>query len=192
MSFFKTPFADGYNTRQCPIDRSVLDVGGQPLVLFHKRGQSLENERTSNLVGLMRSLELGPVVDLTDNDWSWCQAQPENFNCHALSIGSTVGLTPHDWLEGKASPATFGINPVQLLLDHYFEPIHDRIVDNDIFVLRQSSEHHLVHSGFVRWINGSLIAVSKFGERQVFMTTLELVSTIFRDDFDTIDWYRSR
>ena len=190
MSFFKFYTMNPVCSQNKQIERSVCNVNGDPLVLFHKNGNSLNPEVTSNFVKLVRSLNIGPVVELEENNWRWCKAEPRNFNCHALAIGSSVGLTPNDWLEGKASPATLHINPVELLLDNYFETVSERLVDNDVFLLKDAESNHFVHSGFVRWIDSRLVAVSKFGEGPILMTSLELIATVFRNNFNVIEWRR--
>lgn len=172
------------------VDRSFIEVGGRQVVLFHKYGQSLQSEVATDYVQLMHGLELGPVCELFDENWSWCQANPRNFNCHAMAIGSAVGITPNDWLEGQASDSTSNSNPVGILLNEFYSPATGEILDNDVFVFRNSLTDHFVHSGFVRYIDDQLMAISKFGEAEIFVTTLELLATVFQDEFNELNWHR--
>ena len=175
--------------QRLPVQRSVCNVSGQPLVLFHKRGNSLIDERKPDYLELVEKLGLGPVVEIQDEGWQWCNSDPRDFNCHAVAIGSGVGLTPNDWLEGSASSSTLNVNPAQVLLDAYFVECID-LKDNDIFVLRDSKTGNLSHSGFIRIVDGVSWAVSKFGEGPICVTTFEMVSAVFEGSFDEVRWYR--
>jgi hypothetical protein len=174
------------------IERSIGLCFGIPLVLFHKRGNSLINEDQTQCVELLEKLNCGPVLEFEDNDWAWCQADPCNFNCHSLAIGSAVGLTPDDWLEGFASESTLYANPTQILLDSFYERIDNEESENDVFVLADSKTGKLFHSGFLRNIDGIPFAVSKFGEGPVLATSFTLISLVFGMSFDEVRWYRLR
>ena len=172
------------------IDRAVCDIAGRPLVLFHKRGISLVEDDHASCPELLRSLCAGPVIELQDENWEWCNADPRDFNCHAMAIGSGVGLTPEYWLEGCASASTLFENPAQVMLDVYYQKLNEQIADNDVFVLRDSKTDGLVHSGFLRNVDGINLAVSKFGEGPVCLTSFELLSSVYQGRFDQVQWYR--
>lgn len=172
------------------VERTFFDVNGSRVVLFHKDGQSLEQELTTDYIQMMRDLDLGPVCEVDSEGWLWCDADPVNFNCHTLAIGSAIGLTPDFWLEGIASGATLNTNPVGTLLNECYQSVSGELQDNDVFVFRNSETDHYVHSGFVRYIDDQLMAISKFGETKILITTLELLATVFQNDFDDLGWYR--
>ena len=162
------------------------------LVLFHKNGNSLVPKKSSNCSTFLRQLGHGPVVELNDNDWVWCGADVRDFNCHAMAIGSGVGLTPQDWLEGFASEATLQFNPAQVILDAFYEPVNSALQENDVFVLLDSTTGHLTHSGILRWVDGNAVAISKFGEGPVLMTSFALIAYVYSRVFDEVRWYRRR
>ena len=106
-----------------PVERTLFEVNGSRVVLFHKDGRSLEQEFASDYLQLMRSLDLGPVCEVDNDDWVWCRANPVNFNCHTLAVGSAIGLTPTFWLEGVASNLTLNSNPVGTLLTECYRNV---------------------------------------------------------------------
>ncbi len=190
---------------QAPIGRSWCQLKNRPLVLFHKNGNALRPKFQKKWYRTLEQLGCGPVVELEQPDWNWCHGPESNFNCHAFAIGSSVGLTPNDWVEGMASPLTLHANPADLLLRSFFIPTTtiDRTdrsgyesgkesIDNDVFVIHDSRFNHLRHSGFIKWVDGQPMAVSKFGEGPILITTLKLLWSFFDGKFDQLRWFRLR
>lgn len=171
-----------------------------PVVVFHKEGKQLSLDSVDDWPTLLMHLDLGPVVELDDNDWTWAQQPAVNFNCHAMAIGSQVGLTPQDWLEGVASSATLDENPTELLLDRYYDLLQKLptiaetdfldIQENDVFVCYDTKHSHFIHSGFVRSVDGQMYAISKFGEGPILLTSLELIEAFYAGKYDEVRWYR--
>ena len=190
---------DPIETRGQCIDRSVAYVGERPLVLFHKSGRNLSPRCKFDWTKVLSGFDLGPVVELERSTWQWSKGAATNFNCHAMAIGSHVGLSPQDWLEGIGSPATLDHNPARILLDNFFqhvetvgpgqEPTHS-IEENEIFVCYESSSDHFIHSGFIKRVDDRLVAVSKFGEGPILLTSLDLIQAFYHAKFDQVRWYR--
>lgn len=182
------------------IQRSVSLVSDRSMVLLQKNGKSLSPDCTHDWSDLLSMLNCGPVVELEPNDWPWSSECATNFNCHAMAIGSGIGVSPTDWLEGIASPATLGENPTELILQHYFRLLHtvspesderlEGLQDDDVFVLRDSAESHYIHSGFVKLVDGEPVAISKFGEGPILLTSVELILKFYWGKYDEILWYR--
>ncbi len=148
---------------------------------------------------LLAEYDCGPVIELEPSDWSWSSETATNFNCHAMAIGSRVGVSPQDWLEGIASDATLDQNPTAIILGRFFhltsivEPTllrPDSVLEDDIFVFYNAADQHFVHSGFTRFIDGQLVAISKFGEGPILLTSLELIGRFYEGEYDEIRWYR--
>lgn len=186
---------------EATISRSASIVGERPLVLFQKDGKALSPDCRHDWPALLSMLDCGPVLELERNDWPWSNECAVNFNCHAMAIGSGIGVTPADWLEGIASPATLGENPTDLILKSYFQLLRissptadkeegDLLQDDDVFVLRNTTDAHYIHSGFVKFIDGDLIAISKFGEGPILLTSVELIKKFYWGKYDEIRWYR--
>lgn len=186
---------DGHTIR-----RSASFVNDRPVVLFHKQGTSLAPTDEFDWCKLLSRLNCGPVVELESLDWAWSQQSPINFNCHALAIGSVIGVTPNDWLEGVASPATLDQNPVELILDQYFDLLSIRscrdqvsfseMMEDDAFVFCNSYDSHFIHSGFVKIVENQVVAISKFGEGPILMTSMELIRKFYSGKFNEVRWYR--
>ena len=184
------------------VRRSASFIDQNPVVVFHKAGVSLSPDCDYNWPSLLALLDCGPVIELEESEWSWSQQPSVNFNCHAMAIGSRIGLTPQDWLEGVASSATQDVNPTEMILDCFFdlqqtagsisETQFDDVVEDDVFVFCDSKNSHFIHSGFVREVDGNLIAISKFGEGPILLTSLDLIEKFYAGKFDMIRWFRFR
>lgn len=184
------------------IKRCASIIAGRPFILFQKQGSSFTPHCEYDWPTILAHLNCGPVIELEPQDWPWSHQCAVNFNCHAMAIGASVGVTPSDWLEGLASPATLGQNPTGLLLDRYYELLHstaphddsicDAIVDNNVFVVCDSKSSHFIHSGIVRFIGDQLVAISKFGEGPILLTSIELIKEFYAGQFDEVRWYRYR
>lgn len=174
------------------IYRSACLIEGTPLVLIHKRGQTQIDDDPTCFLRMLQIAEIQPVIPLEDNNWTWSQACPTNFNCHALAIGSQVGLTPDDWLEGSASLVTLHVNPAQLILDRCFQEVDSQVNDDDVVVLRDTKLDNLVHSGFLKTLDGTQYVVSKFGEGPVCLTTFQVLAEIYKTRFDKLQFFRKK
>lgn len=184
------------------IEKRIEWIGKRPLVVFRKHRNRLAGDFEGDWAQTLSHLDCGPVVELEPSEWVWSRAPLQDFNCHALAVGSSVGLTPTDWLEGKASAQTLHENPTRLLLDQFFLPMAtqnsgetplsppDAVEENDVFVLRDSRSDHLIHSGFIKWIEEEPLAISKFGEGPILITTLQLLGRLYQRQFDEIQWFR--
>ena len=182
------------------IRRSASLVDEQPVVLFHKSGTALSPEGDYDWPALLAHLDCGEVTELYDPTTEWSAAPSMNFNCHALAIGSRVGISPSDWLEGIASDATMNQNPTELLLNRYFDQLRIEEPDHagsyfdaqegDIVVLCDSASQHFIHSATIRFVDGEMVAVSKFGEGPILSTSLELLTKFYANQFDEVRWYR--
>lgn len=182
------------------IRRSASMVDEQPVVLFHKSGRALSPEGDYDWLGILAHLNCGEVTALTSSTMGWAESPSMNFNCHALAIGSQVGIGPADWLEGIASDATMNVNPTEVLLNCYYDQLRVEEPDhagsffdaqeNDIVVLCDSTSQHFIHSAVVKFLDGKMVAVSKFGEGPILATSLELLVRFYESQFDEVHWYR--
>ncbi|MDM4017702.1 hypothetical protein [Roseiconus lacunae] len=183
------------------VERSVAFIDRSPVVVFEKQGQSLAPAVDCDWEAILGSYDCGPAICLESSGWEWSTADKRNFNCHALAIGSSVGLGPDQWLEGLASPATMHHNPVGTLLARCFERISSKTVtskwrsairEHDVFVCYDRDHDHYVHSGFLKWVAGIPMAISKFGEGPIMITTLKLIERFYQGAFDELRWYRPK
>ena len=182
------------------IRRSASLVDEQPVVLFHKFGTALGPEGDYDWPAILAQLNCGEVSQLDDPEWLWSTEPSMNFNCHALAIGSRVGVTPSDWLEGIASDATLNQNPTAILLNRYFDKLRVEEADHagaffdaredDVVVLCDSKSQHYIHSAIIKFIDGEIVAVSKFGEGPILVTGFELLTRFYTGQFDEVHWYR--
>lgn len=181
------------------IGRSASFVDSQPVVVFQKSGSALCADDDYDWPDLLTSLDCGPVVELEQSDWPWSREAAVNFNCHAMAIGSNVGISPRDWLEGVASDATMHRNPTAIILRRFFEltavrqpnsPQPDQVREDDVFVFYNAATDHFIHSGFIRCLDGVPVAVSKFGEGPILLTSLQLIGRFYSGQYDQIRWYR--
>lgn len=207
------------------IGRTAWLIDAQPLVVFHKRHR-FETMLSEPWLKYLHPYLGKQIWELEPSEWVWSRADQARFNCHTLAIGSQVGLTPDDWLEGSRSRWTADLNPAQLLLDHFFEPLiggrgslselaapldllatdgrdqpsraggfvrhREGLHDDDVLVWQEPSTGNLIHSGFVRWIDGHLIVVSKWGEGPILLTSLEVLTRFYQGQSQTMLAYRRR
>lgn len=91
-------------------------------------------------------------------------------------------------------------NPTRILLESFFDRIDvtdraenpTRVREGDVCVCYDSSNAHYVHSAFMKRVGDSLLAVSKFGEGPILITTLGLIGRFFAERFDEWQWYRMK
>ena len=68
----------------------------------------------------------GEVVAESGTRWHVDEpAQLAQFNCCAYAAGDAVGLGPADWLCGEVNPLTDGTNPMQVVLESFYEKVAD-------------------------------------------------------------------
>lgn len=185
------------NRQGVDFERSACVIAEKPLVVFHKQGKSLAPASSHNWPEILSYLDCGPVLELEESSWVWSSAPSSDFNCHAMAIGSRLGLTPRDWLEGVASAATLNENPTQILLEHFFEPLAplqslaaQSLQSDDVFVCYNTAKDQFIHSGFIKLINQEAVAISKFGEGPILLTSLALIKHFYHGKFDQLHWYR--
>ncbi|MEM7561141.1 MAG: hypothetical protein AAF394_18615 [Planctomycetota bacterium] len=186
------------NQQGADFERSACVIAGKPMVVFHKQGKSLAPASSHNWPEILSYLDCGPVLELEESSWAWSSAPSSDFNCHAMAIGSRLGLTPRDWLEGVASAATLDENPTRILLEHFFEPLAPTqnshatlcLLSDDVFVCYNTAKDQFIHSGFIKLVNQETVAISKFGEGPILLTSLALIKHFYHGKFDQLLWYR--
>ncbi len=207
------------------IGRTAWMIDAQPLIVFHKRHR-FETMLSEPWLKYLHPYLGKQIWELEPSEWVWSRADQARFNCHTLAIGSQVGLTPEDWLEGSRSRWTADLNPAQLLLDHFFEPLDcgrshlsesaepweisanggqgsrapveniasqaEGWCDDDVLVWQDPGSGNLIHSGFVRWLDGHLIVVSKWGEGPILLTSLDVLTRFYHGHRQIMLAYRRR
>jgi hypothetical protein len=119
-----------YTTKeQKQIQRSLHKIGGKKVVILHDLNPVPEPQILHPMDNLVfgdpiRFLGEGFIFHEAGNPWAETGILVTNsFNCHAFALGERVGLTPRDWISSVASDATLNTNPMQILLDAYFEEV---------------------------------------------------------------------
>jgi len=152
----------------------------------------------------------GEVVSEEGTEWHVdSSAQLAQFNCCAYAAGDVVGLGPGDWLCGEVNPLTDGTNPMQVLLESYYEQVADfappftaraieafetsRLIrDDDVVCLVGSRGPDYPHAMRVRDRGGLHWVVGKFGEDPILWTPLETVGGAYEGQFDRVWVFRLR
>lgn len=186
------------NRQGADFERSACVIAEKPMVVFHKQGKSLAPASSHSWPEILSYLDCGPVLELEESSWAWSSAPSSDFNCHAMAIGSRLGLTPRDWLEGVASAATLNENPTRILLEHFFKPLAPlqnshaakSLQSDDVFVCYNTAKDQFIHSGFIKQVNQETVAISKFGEGPILLTSLALIKHFYHGKFDQLLWYR--
>ena len=182
------------------IRRSLVTIGSEPIVLFHKNHPILRPKFTSQ-----EWFEFSHRVNTSKFAYQldqWNSISPYQYNCHMLAIAGGLGLSPDSWLEGSISVFTLMENPAKILLDvHYdrIESYHDLDIvgfdfnltmANELLVFEDSFSGDLVHSGFLVFDGNSPLLLSKLGEYPTTVSTIYDVLSEYRGQFDCIHRYR--
>jgi len=206
------PLASAFSPRHgVDVPRSVLECPAGPCILLHFE---LRNDyRADPMTDL---LEGRPETDQDDGEivsaagTSWQVAQPAElaqFNCCAYAVGDTIGLGVGDWLCGEVNPLTDGSNPMQVVLESYFEQVAEfpppfstdairsfessrDIRDGDVVCLVGSRGPDYPHAMRVRGRDGHHWVEGKFGEDPILWTPLETVGGAYEGQFDQVRVFR--
>ena len=152
----------------------------------------------------------GAVVTEEGTQWHVdVPAQLAQFNCCAYAAGDVVGLGPGDWLCGEVNPLTDGTNPMQVLLESFYEKVADfappfnsraieafetshLIRDDDVVCLVGSRGPDYPHAMRIRDRRDRHWVVGKFGEDPILWTPLETVGGAYEGQFDRVWVFRLR
>ena len=152
----------------------------------------------------------GEVVTGEGTQWHVdAPAQLAQFNCCAYAAGDVVGLGPGDWLCGEVNPLTDGTNPMQVLLESFYEKVADfappftsgaieafetsRLIgDDDVVCLVGSRGPDYPHAMRIRDRRDRHWVVGKFGEDPILWTPLETVGGAYEGQFDRVWVFRLR
>ena len=119
------------------------------------------------------------------------------------AVGDAIGLGRGDWLAGEVNPLTDGTNPMQVVLDSYYEKVAEfpppfsksginvfetssAIRDNDVVCLVGSRGPDYPHAMRVRGRKGRHWVVGKFGEDSVLWTPIATVARAYEGQFDRV------
>lgn len=195
------------------IPRTVLSCSAGDCILLHfpVREGYRPDTMSDLLVGKPETNDdNGEMV--SDGGEGWRLASPLElcqFNCCAYAVGNVIGLGPTDWLSGEENLMTDTTNPMQVVLDSYYERVAEfdppfssaaidafatspLLGDGDVVCLAGSRGPEYPHAARVRRRRGRNWVVGKFGEDPILWTPLETAGGVFEGQFDRVWVFRLR
>lgn len=191
------------------VQRFSLKTPHGPCVIFEK--QSACKKAAFDQEGeldkyLSSQIFSEPAIQVKEGLGVWSESPLYKFNCHTLSIGSFVGIGPDLWIEGIASQLTLKTNPLEKILNQYFEEVMignknqffslsncKEIKEDDVVVLSRKHKRvgiEFCHSARVKFIDGKMYLLSKYGENEIFLTGLEHLYFEYQLVFSEFSVYR--
>jgi hypothetical protein len=193
------------------VPRTVLECPAGACILLHfaVREDYQPSVMTDVLFGRPETdADDGQIVAEAKPPWQveraaeWVQ-----FNCCTFAVGEAIGLGRSDWLCGEVNPLTDGTNPMQVVLDSYYEqvaefapPFSSRAIElfatsselreDDVVCLVGSSGPEYPHAMRVRRRGDRHWVVGKFGEDPILWTPLETVGGVYEREFDRVWVFR--
>ena len=208
----ETPLEAAYSRRHgIDVPRTVLECPGGACILLHfpLREDFTPDSMSDLLSGRPGTAEDdGQIVSETGTAWHVERvAQLAQFNCCTYAAGDVIGLGPGDWLCGEVNPLTDGTNPMQVVLESYYErvaefapPFSDRAIesfeasmqlrDDDVVCLVGSRGPDFPHAMRVRRRGDRNWVVGKFGEDPILWTPLGTVGGAYEGQFDAVWVFR--
>lgn len=195
------------------VPRTVLSCPAGDCILLHVpvRKEYQPDAMIDLLAGNPETAEDdGEIVG--DAGQGWAITSPSQlcqFNCCAYAVGDVIGLGPTDWLCGDVNPTTDATNPMQVVLDSYYERVAEfdppfassaisafaaspLLRDDDVVCLAGSRGPEYPHAARVRRRQDRNWVVGKFGEDPILWTPLETVGREFESQFDRVWVFRVR
>jgi hypothetical protein len=194
--------------------RSVLDCPAGKCILLHYPPVELEAPELSAVLESdpASSEDDGELFEEDGNRWCSAAAKGANlstFNCCTFAVGDIVGLTPADWVNPVASGNTDDTNPMEILLDSYFQcvkvypgpTVNWQAIERDqdlhvhdvlCFVQVEPSASQFVHVGKVLPNKGINWLVSKFGCGPLVKASIAATGEHFSGHWTEVRVYRSK
>ena len=202
------PLAAVYSKRhKADVPRTVLECPrGKCIVLHFPVREDYEPDSMTDLLSGQPDTKSDDGRIVTDLGPAWQVDRPEQlgqFNCCAYAVGDGIGLGRGEWLSGEVNPLTDGTNPMQVVLDSYYEKVAEfpppfsksginvfetssAIRDNDVVCLVGSRGPDYPHAMRVRGRKGRHWVVGKFGEDSVLWTPIATVARAYEGQFDRV------
>jgi len=193
------------------VPRTVLECPRGACILLHFPLR--EDYRPDSMSDLLSGrpgtdADDGQIVTEVGTAWHVERAgQLAQFNCCAYAAGDVIGLGPGDWLCGEVNPLTDGTNPMQVVLESYYErvaefapPFSERAIEtfeassqlreDDVVCLVGSHGPEFPHAMRVRRRGDRNWVVGKFGEDPILWTPLGTVGGAYEGQFDRVWVFR--
>lgn len=190
--------------------RSILRCPAGDCIVLHFPPVRLDNREALEIFKRLPDIAEEDAEVYLDPNSRWCQQDAghatNTFNCCTYAVGDVVGLTTADWISCDPIGNTCLINPMQVLLDSYFERVKvyrqpfmgmetDPALQADdvlCFVNTSSPRPTYCHAGRVCKKDGTNRLISKIGEGPILRTSIKAVAMRYSADFDEIWVYRAR
>jgi hypothetical protein len=190
--------------------RSLLRCPAGDCIVLHFPPVRVDNREALEIFKRLPGIAEEDAEVHLDPNSRWCQYDARyatnTFNCCTYAVGDVVGLTTDDWISCDAIGNTCFTNPMQVLLDSYFERVKVyrppfigmetdpalRAEDVLCFVNTASPRPTYCHAGRVCKRNGTNRLVSKIGEGPILRTSIKAVAMRYSAGFDEIWVYRAR
>ena len=206
------PLAAVYSRRRrIDVPRTVLECPRGACILLHFPIR--EDYRPGAMTDLLAgrpgtAADDGQIVAEAGTAWHVeREVQLAQFNCCAYAAGDVIGLGRGDWLCGEVNPLTDGTNPMQVVLESYYEqvaefapPFSARAIesfetstglrDDDVVCLVGSHGPDYPHAMRVRRRVDRHWVVGKFGEDPILWTPLATVGAAYEGQFDRVKVFR--